>query len=175
MLAFTKCLFVLLLIAFLAACEKSSHQDVKDFIEESKRRQPGKVKALPMHAPYKPYAYSATQLRSPFEPPALVQKKVLAANSNIKPDLDRQKQRLENFDFSSLRMVGTIKKDGVLWGLVRDPEGSIERVKAGYYVGRNHGRITSLNNQSIDVIEIVPNGLDGWLERPNIISLQEKE
>jgi type IV pilus assembly protein PilP len=160
--------------ALLAACNQSSHQDITDFIEESKRKQPGKVKALPIYAPYKPYVYNAAQLRSPFEPPALVEKKVLAASSNVKPDLERQKQRLENFDFASLSMVGTIKKDGVLWALIRDPEGSIERVKPGYYMGKNHGRITDLTTQGIDVVEIVPNGLDGWLERPNVITLKER-
>lgn len=175
MLQRTQTFLILFVSVFLLSCEKASHQDVRDFIAESKRKQPGKIKALPIYAPYKPYVYNATQLRSPFEPPAIVQKKVLAASSNVKPDLDRQKQRLENFDFSSLRMVGTIKKKGVLWALIRDPEGSIERVRVGYYVGRNHGRITNLSNQTIDVVEIVPNGLDGWLERPNVISLREKE
>lgn len=169
------CFFLCLSSLFLSACQKGSHQDIVDFIEESKRKQPGKVKALPVYSPYKPYVYNATQLRNPFEPPALVEKKVLAASSNVKPDLDRQKQRLENFEFSSLRMVGTIKKRGVLWALIQDPEGSIERVKPGYYLGKNHGRITEMNNQNIDVVEIVPNGLDGWLERPNIITLKERE
>ncbi len=165
----------ILLVSFISicvvACEKASHQDVKDFIEESKRRQPGKIKALPIYAPYKPYVYSAAQVRSPFEPPALVKKKVLAATSNVKPDLDRQKQRLESFDFSSLSMVGTVTQSGVLWALIRDPEGSIERVKVGYYLGRNNGRIVSMNAQQIDVVEIVPNGLEGWLERPNVITI----
>jgi type IV pilus assembly protein PilP len=167
--------FLCLFSLFLMACQKSSHQDIVEFIEESKRKQPGKVKALPVYAPYKPYAYNATQLRSPFEPPALVQKKILAASSNVTPDLDRQKQRLEQFDFSALKMVGTLKKGGVLWALIQDPEGSIERVKPGYYLGRNHGLITGMNDRNIDVVEIVPNGLDGWLERPNIITLKERE
>lgn len=158
----------------LAGCNQSSHQDIVDFIEENKRKQPGKVKALPIYAPYKPYVYNAAQLRSPFEPPALVEKKILAASSNVKPDLSRQKQRLESFEFSSLSMVGTIKKNGVLWALIRDPEGSIERVKPGYYMGKNHGLITDLTDQGIDVVEIVPNGLDGWLERPNVMTLKER-
>lgn len=161
-----------LLVLFLQACQQRSHQDIVDFIEESKRKQPAKVQALPVYAPYKPYVYNAAQLRSPFDPPALVEKKIIAASSNVKPDLDRQKQRLEDFEFSSLSMVGTIKKKGVLWALIRDPEGAIERVREGYYLGRNHGRVTHLSNQSIDVIEIVPNGLDSWLERPNIITMK---
>jgi type IV pilus assembly protein PilP len=167
--------FLCLLGVFLLGCQKNSHQDIVDFIEESKRKQPGNIKALPVYAPYKPYVYNSTQLRSPFEPPALVKKKVLAASSNVKPDLDRRKQRLESFDFAALKMVGTLKKGGVLWALIRDPEGSIERVKPGYYLGRNHGLITGMNDRNIDVVEIVPNGLDGWLERPNVITLKERE
>jgi type IV pilus assembly protein PilP len=167
-------LVILVSCMVLAACEKSSHQDVKDFIAESKRKQPGKIKPLPLYAPYKPHVYDPAGLRSPFEPPAVVQKKVLAAKSNVKPDLDRSRQRLEQFEFSTLRMVGSIKKDGVIWGLIRDPEGSIERVKEGYYLGKNHGRIVSLTEQKADIIEIVPNGLNGWLERPNIIMINNK-
>jgi type IV pilus assembly protein PilP len=170
-----KVLCLCVVSVLLMACEQSSHQDIKDFITETKGKPPGKVRGLPIYAPYKPYVYSAAQIRSPFEPPALIEKKVLAASSNVKPDLERQKQRLEGFEFSSLLMVGTVKKNGVLWGLIRDSEGSIERVKTGYYLGKNHGRITELNAESIDVVEIVPNGLDGWLERPNLITLKEKQ
>ncbi len=168
--------FMLVGLALLVqACQKSSHQDIKDFIDEAKRKQPGKVKAPPVYAPYKPYIYNAAQLRSPFEPPAVVQKREIAAKSNVKPDLNRQKQRLENYDFASLSMVGTIKRRNVLWALIRDPDGSIERVREGYYVGRNHGKIVSVDDQKIDVVEIVPNGVSVWLERPNLISIKQKD
>ena len=163
------------LIIILSACEKGSHQDVKDFINETKINKPGKVEPLPTYVPYKPHVYDAAGLRSPFDPPVLVEQKVLAANSNVKPDLDRPKQRLENFEFAALSMVGTIKKDGVLWALIRDPEGSIERVREGYYLGKNNGKISSLTEQKIDVIEIVPNGLDGWLERPNLMVMNNEK
>jgi len=99
---------------------------------------------------------------------------VLVASSNVKPDLDRQKQRLESFEFSSLSMVGTVKQGETLWGLIRDPEGSIERVKIGYYLGKNNGKITNVTNQVIDVVEIVSSGSEGWLERPNVIPIKEQ-
>lgn len=153
----------------LIACEKGGHQDVQDFINEAKRQQPGKIKPLPVYAPYKPHVYDPAGFRSPFEPPAIIQQRVLAAKSNVKPDLDRPRQRLEQFEFTTLKMVGSIKKDGVIWGLIRDPDGSIERVREGYYLGKNHGRIVNLTEQKADVVEIVPNGVDGWLERPNVI------
>ena len=167
----------LLLVAsvlLLTSCQKPTHDDVYTFIESSKKRPPGKIKPLKRYPPYKPYSYSAQQLRSPFTPPYVIEKKVLIASSNVKPDLDRQKQRLESFEFSSLSMVGTVKQGEILWRLIRDPEGSIERVKTGYYLGKNNGKITNVTNQGIDVVEIVPNGSEGWLERPNVISIKEQ-
>ena len=157
----------------LASCQKLSHDDVYEFIASNKERPPGNIKPLKRYPPYKPHSYSARQLRSPFAPPYIIEKKVLAVTSNVKPDFDRQKQRLESFEFSSLSMVGTVKQGDTIWGLIRDPEGSIERVKAGYYLGKNNGKITDISSQSINVIEIVSNGAEGWLERPNVISLQD--
>jgi type IV pilus assembly protein PilP len=167
--------WVLVVLALLlTACQQASHDDVHSFVQSNKERPPGKIKPLKRYPPYKPYSYSAQQLRSPFTPPYVIEKKVLAATSNVKPDVDRQKQRLESFEFSTLSMVGTVKQGDTLWGLIRDPEGSIERVKEGYYLGKNNGKITDINNQGIDVVEIVPNGNEGWLERPNVISLKEQ-
>lgn len=163
---------MLLLILVITACEQKSHQDVVDFIDDNKRQPPGDIPPLPVFTPYKPHVYDAAGLRSPFEPPAVVEKKILAAKSNVKPDLNRPKQRLENYDFASLIMVGSIARDGVLWALIQDPEGSIERVREGYYLGRNHGLIVDMTELQIDVVEIVPDGVEGWLERPNAIRLK---
>lgn len=162
-------------LLLLVSCGGAPNDDIYVFINENKQRPVGKIKPLKRYPPYKPYTYSAQQLRSPFEPPSAIEQKVLIATSNVQPDIDRQKQRLENFEFSSLAMVGTVKQGDTLWALIRDPEGSIERVKNGYYLGKNNGRIVNVDDQSIDVIEIVPNGSDGWLERPNALSMKTQE
>jgi type IV pilus assembly protein PilP len=165
---------LIILALLLASCQQASHDDIHAFITSNKEHPPGKIKPLKRYPPYKPYNYRAQQLRGPFTPPYDIEKKVFAATSNVKPDVDRQKQRLESFDFSSLSMVGTVKQGDILWGLIRDPEGSIERVKTGYFLGKNNGKITDISNQSVDVIEIVSNGSESWLERPNVISLKER-
>ncbi len=40
-------------------------------------------------------------------------------------------------------------------------------------MGRNHGRINAITDTQIDVVEIVPTGDGGWLERPQSILLNE--
>jgi len=38
-------------------------------------------------------------------------------------------------------------------------------------MGRNHGRIVAIKNDRINLIEIVPDGHGGWLERPRTLAL----
>ena len=168
-----KVLGIIALAFALVGCDTASHQDLRDFMDETKRRPPGKVPEPPRFEPYKPFVYDANRLRSPFQPPSRIETQVLAEVSNVKPDLQRQRQRLESFEFASLSMVGTLEQSGTLWALIRDPDGTIERVREGSFLGKNHGRITQLTEQQIDVVEIVPNGVNGWLERPNVISLND--
>jgi type IV pilus assembly protein PilP len=162
------------MLVFLGGCSSSdSHQDLRDFIAENKRRPPGKIKAAPKIVPYESFTYDAYRLRSPFDQPvsAAVKQQILSSTGNVKPDPTRQKERLEQYDLSSLSMVGTLKKEGALWALISDVDGSIERVSRGSYLGRNHGKVVGLSENKIDIIEIVASG-DGWLERPNVLELK---
>jgi type IV pilus assembly protein PilP len=50
----------------------------------------------------------------------------------------------------------------------------VHRVKVGDYLGRDNGRIVSVSDSQVDVIEIVSDGEGAWLERPRSISLKER-
>ncbi|MEO0442140.1 MAG: pilus assembly protein PilP [Pseudomonadota bacterium] len=165
---------VVLLILGLAACSSSeSHQDLREFIDENIKRPPGQIKEPPRIEPYEAFSYDAYRLRSPFDRPVVIvsEQQIVVSNNNVKPDLTRQKERLEQYDLSSLSMVGTLTSNGQLWALISDPDGSIERVRRGNFLGKNHGRVIALSNNKIDIIEIVASG-EGWLERPNALELK---
>ena len=38
----------------------------------------------------------------------------------------------------------------------------------------NHGRVIAVDDSKIDVVEIVPDGEGGWLERPRNLPLKER-
>ena len=157
----------------LSACgAEQSQQDLIDFINENKKRPPGAVKEAPKIAAYEAFTYDAYELRSPFEQPAeVVNETLVSSTSNVQPDLIRQRERLEQYDLSTLAMVGTLERNGILWALVSDPDGGIERVREGNHLGLNYGRISSVSEGRIDIIEIVANG-DAWLERPNLLQIK---
>ncbi len=179
MLTSKQILPVFLISSFLAGCTGSNDfQDLQGFVAEVNARPRGEIKPLPEFKLYESFKYSAAGLRAPFSPPVevkLIKYQQEKGKSDIKPDLDRPKEPLENISIDALRMVGTIAMaDGVLWALIDDSQGNVNRVKPGNYMGRNHGKVIDVDQGQVDVIEIVPDGHGGWLERPRSISLQDE-
>ena len=164
-----------LIACFLSSCSSSSdHKDLTDFMAEAKRRPKGQIDPLPAFRPYQPFAYSAMTLRSPFERPAPVDSDVKGGKT-VEPDLNREREYLEGFNIGSLKMVGTLHKAGRLWALIDDGQGGVKPVTIGNYMGKNFGRIISTEKTQIEIMEIVADGSSGWVERPRIIKLEEKE
>ena len=164
-------------VTILSACSGvGEHGDLRDYIAETKRRPQGQIEPLPTFRPYQSFSYSAAALRSPFEQPVEEGAPTYVGSpSNVKPDFAREKEFLENFNFASLSMVGTLEQAGTLWALINDGEGAIHRVTRGNYMGKNHGKIVEASRSRLEIVEIVPDGLDGWVERPRILKLVEKE
>ncbi|MEM8594438.1 MAG: pilus assembly protein PilP [Pseudomonadota bacterium] len=127
------------------------------------------------YQPYEPFNYTGSNKRSPFKQPLSVEEALRAlASQSIAPDESRQKEYLEQFDVADLTFVGTMSKSNKAWALVKDPESKIHRVTKGNYLGQNYGRIKSIGEDSIVLLEVIPNGVNGWLQRPFNLSLQGK-
>ncbi len=166
---------LLLLTSFLAGCGVSSGTaDLKQFVDDVMSQPRGVIEPLPVFEPYEAFSYSATGLRSPFDLPVNLDDvaKTVAPTSDVRPDLNRSKEQLEQYSFGSLSMVGTIKRESNhLWALISVPDSGIHKIKEGYYMGQNHGKVIRISQQRIDIIEIVPNGVGGWIERPRSLVL----
>ena len=169
-------IIVLSAVLLLQGCSGSSDiGDLRQFTKSVLSKPRGRIEPIPVFKPYEYFSYSAAGLRSPFDLPVVIDTTLVAsqAKSNVRPDFDRTKEHLEQFSLADLSMVGTLTGiDGVLWGLVRDGDGSVVRVKEGYYMGQNHGNIITISENRLNLIEIVPNGLGGWVERPKTITLE---
>lgn len=162
-------------ITFLSACGGSGeHEDLQNYIRKTKDTPSGTIDPLPAFRPYQPFSYSAMTLRSPFEPPVRAEDRSdLVSGVSVAPDLDREKEYLENFNIASLTMVGTLTKEGQLMALIDDGQGGVHTVTVGDYLGKNHGEIVAASRNQLEVMEIVSDGAGGWVERPRIIELQE--
>lgn len=168
-------LCVSMVLVGLAGCNNDQEfSDLNTFINEVRARPSGSIEPLPKFRPYETFTYNAANLRSPFQPPVKIDPLNRQKGSRlVKPDETRVKQFLEGFNIESFEMVGTIGNESGTFALLRGA-GGVHRVKVGDYLGRNHGRIVSVSDAQVDVIEIVPDGEGAWLERPRSISLKER-
>ncbi len=160
----------------IAGCTPDgNHADLQQFMEQAKTQPQGEIEPLPTFRMYEAFKYSVVAQRSPFEKPLTATADDSQGRVAVKPDENREKEYLEGFNFAALVMVGTLEKDGVLWSLVDDGEGSVHRVTVGNYLGKNHGKIVSVSPSQLDVVEIVPDGKEGWVERPRALALKEND
>ncbi|GAA5524322.1 hypothetical protein Maes01_00877 [Microbulbifer aestuariivivens] len=171
-------LFALVLISVsVTGCSlDGSHSDLRRDMAEVKASPKGRIEPIPTFTPYSPYVYSAAAKRSPFTRPVLdSERRLMGRRLDVAPDVDRRKELLERFNFDALSMVGTLSRSGQIWVLVDDGEGGIHRITVGNYLGKNHGRVVSASASQLDVLEIVPDGTGGWIERPRALTLEEKD
>jgi type IV pilus assembly protein PilP len=157
----------LALAAAFAGCMSAS-DELDRFIGDTKKEPGGRVEPLPEVKPYQTFAYSAATLRSPFVPGGSA-----AAGPNVRPDVKRNREFLEQFSLDTLRMVGTLRLSGVHYGLVQTKDGLVHRVVPGNHMGQSDGRIVEVAASKISLIEIVPDGLGGYMERPAGLALNE--
>ena len=167
--------FIVSLLLVSACSTQNEHDDLNIYINDVKSRPKGQIEPLPPVRTYNAFVYQAAQLRSPFERPAEPTLVTGPVDPNVKPDPTRPKEFLESFNLDSLEMVGIMEQHGNLWALIKDGSGGIHTVTEGNYMGKNHGRIVSAKRTSDDLIEIVSDGLGGWVKRPKSIKLSEKE
>lgn len=165
-------LYALVCTSVVACSGGSQYQDIDAFLKEKREAPTGQIPPVPALKAYRAFTYSASGMRSPFSKPVDVKEIArLEASASVKPDLSREREFLEQFSFDSLRMVGTLQLDGVLWGLIKDPDGGVHRVRQSNYLGRNHGKIREIGENYLSVVEIVSTGGDGWVERPRTLEL----
>ncbi len=154
----------------LAGCAEQSMDDLQAYVQEVKARQKGHIAPLPKPQEYEKFTYNSGSLRDPFEPPEDTRAQVARSNSGLQPDLNREREPLEHYALGSLRMVGSIEKDGKRWALIMTPDGTLHRATYGYHVGQDNGKIVRITETEVELKEIVPDGLGGWIERRTTLS-----
>jgi type IV pilus assembly protein PilP len=156
-------------MAMLAGCGNDM-DELQAKVEQVKSAPGSGIEPLPEVKPYETYDYAAADQRSPFE--AGIPASANAPNA-IRPDSSRPREFLEQFSLDTLRMVGTVRLRGKLFGLLQTQDGLVHRVLPGNHVGQADGRITAVEEGKISLIEIVPDGMGGFIERPAALALSE--
>ena len=157
---------LMLAASALSGCS-SKDDELDQFIADTRKEPGGRVEPLPELKPYESYAYESANMRSPFMPGG----SGASSGDALRPDSRRNREFLEQFSLDTLRMVGTLRLSDRTYGLIKTKDGLVHRVLPGNYLGQADGRVTEVSPSKISVVEIVPDGLGGYMERPASLAL----
>jgi len=167
--------FIILLMIFpLFSCVDADINDLTRFTLETKAKIYPLNDKVPTLKKIDPLTFTQEGGRNPFSEPKaeVVAPVVNAPKSCPKPNFNRKKQALEMYSLDNLAMRGTVLVDQVIWALVQVTGGDLYKVKPGYYLGLNHGKIVKIAEDKIDLLELALDQDGCWQERITQITLR---
>ena len=175
----------LAVLVSISGCGTSDMSDLMTWKDGVLARPGGRIEPLPEIRPYEAYAYKAAAqgLRDPFRAFYRQREETetkVDQNAGLTAEMERElrnrnREELEKYELDSLQMVGTMNNEGNSWGIIKDPDGNVTRVRVGNYIGRNIGKIVNIYEDRIELREIVQNNQGRWEERQAAIALIELE
>jgi len=157
----------------LTACQPKQ-DDLSRYITDVKARPATPIAPIPAVRTYIPYVYEGLTGRDPFRQSTSEGSDEVSNSSKgsgPRPDLQRTREYLERFELDTMNMVGTFAKESSEWALIRDPDGTVHRISVGNYMGKNHGKVSNISPDEVELSEFIADGAGGWLVRDASIAL----
>ncbi len=161
----------------LAGCGNSDEAEINSWMEDVRKNTQVNVKPLAEPKTFIPFAYGVREDVDPFNPDKLLAELARAANATnnpLRPDPDRRREYLETFPIDTMKMVGTMNKSGVSYGLIQIDR-QVHQVKTGQRLGQNYGVVTGVAETAIGIKEVVQDAGGEWVERMSKLELQESK
>ena len=170
-------ILIIILCSFsLFYCVEVQVDDLNRFVVEAKSKIYPINDKIPELKKIDALAYTGADGRNPFtEPKAEVAAPTKdAPKSCPQPNFKRKKQALEMYSLDNLLMRGTLLMNEELWALVQVSGGEIHKVRPGYYLGLNHGKVLKITKSKIELLELASDRDGCWQERITQITLQSE-
>jgi type IV pilus assembly protein PilP len=167
------------IVLLLAGCGDSDVQEVRAWMKQVDAETKVGVPALAEPKTFIPFAYSQKEVLDPFNPNKLLAELAKqgpgeGGTGGLAPDLNRRKELLENYPLDTVRMVGTMEARGVMYAVLQ-VDRNVHQVVKGQHVGQNHGVITGITDNAVNIREIVLDATGDWVEHLATLELQESK
>ena len=165
----TRALPWLLACLWLAGCD--AHDDLRSWMDGVRRRHHPAPAALPPAPAPASVRYEPGTRPDPFTT-AMLEAMDDSVGAGLKPDLRREREPLESFPLSSLRLVGSLRAGRDAIALV-EVDQRVHPVRIGAHLGQDFGRVVAIGERTVDIDELVPDSGGRWMQRRNRLVLQE--
>jgi type IV pilus assembly protein PilP len=162
----------------LIACGSSGQEELQAWMNDQRAQTRPKVQPIPEPKKFTPQAYTQETATDPFSNLKLTQalkRESAQTTSNaglVAPELARRKEPLESYPLDTMKMVGSMVKEGRPVALVR-VDNLLYQVRPGNYLGQNFGKIVKVGETDVVLREIVQDAAGEWIERTATLQLQE--
>ena len=163
------------LAVLLGGCGDASVNEVRQWMETTKKEVQPQVPPLSEPKKFIPFGYVNKSEIDPFNPNKLlgaIAKLSVRTQKGPVIDESRVREYLEGFPLDTLKMVGFLEKKGVFTALVQVDK-NVYQVKVNNYVGQNHGKVSKITESEIVVNEIVQDATGDNIEHEAKLELQE--
>ena len=170
-------LWLMAALPLLSACGSDDTEQVRAWMREVDAQTKVAVPPLAEPKTFIPFAYAQKDQVDPFNPNKLLAelaKLDARPGGGLRPDLDRRKELLESYPLDTVKMVGTIEKNGVIHAVLQIDR-AVHQVVKGQHLGQNYGRITGITEDAVSIREIVQDATGDWVERMSKLELQESK
>lgn len=159
------------MVGSLVGCADSRIALAESEMQRIKLEDSSQIEPLPQPEKVEDFVYSASDVRSPFLQPSLLIIEAQAQQTeSVRPNVNRPREMLEDYDLSELIYRGMIiDTTGKRHGLVQLPDGMIVDVKEGDYMGTSEGKIKEITPTQINLEEIVSDARLGFVAKPNAL------
>ena len=166
-------LYILPAVLLLSACASEEHEDLKEWMKEQSQGLKGEQPAIPKVVELPPVSYQSDGLMAPFSVAKIITVEAVADKSA--PDRDRPRQPLESFSIEELRVTGVIIDRKMPIALVQPPPPNKPKyVTVGEFMGQNFGRVVSITNCRVKIVETVKDTNGAWMERDVVKDLSKQ-
>ncbi|GGZ53599.1 MAG: pilus assembly protein PilP [Paraglaciecola chathamensis] len=162
------------MLALLVACSEQK-EDLTAYIDDVKSTTPMNIEPYPEFTTSPAFAYSANEMRSPFQrlKNAPQVETTPATPTCPQPNTAHVKQPLEHYGIDAMAFIGTINNSQKKWALIQTNEGRLYRATIGDYLGLFYGRITAIKDGEITYTEMLPDGTGCWQKKQATLSMQD--
>ena len=163
-----------LLTVLLTGCSDAPENDLRVWTSEIRRQShPVPVELLPRPV-LEDFQYQASGRLDPFDITKISAALVAELNTTgLQPDTRRSREPLESFPLDSLRLVGSIRRQGQVVALV-EADKMIHQVHLGSHLGPDMGKVIAISEGAIEIEEVVQDVGNTWAKRRARLVLQEK-
>ncbi|WP_318493620.1 pilus assembly protein PilP [Photobacterium leiognathi] len=161
-----KHIYLISILLMLSGCNQKETDLYENLINEYKSRMTYNYIFKPQTLKHEDFFYDNKGKNNPLSK-RMIQQRISNYESTTAPDVNRPKQALENFNVTDMVYVGLINSQSIKNAIIMI-ENSMFKVTLGNYLGKNYGKIKSISNDKITIIEKIKTN-SSWIKRINTL------